>query len=76
METKQNELETIYIHETHTLMQDMGELHIVNDTHHLIFNCDTLFNDLPTIVKMVTEARQEQSKMIIDSLIDEVKKLK
>ena len=68
----QAELKDIYIHETHTIWQKNGELHLLNDTQHIVINCDTFFNDLPHIVRLVIEGREEQNKMIKTLLWDTI----
>ena len=65
---KQEELQNVYVHETHTLFVDSGELHLITDTHSIVFNCDTLFLDLPTIVELTMQGRNEQRKLTIDQL--------
>jgi len=72
----QTELKDIYIHETHTIWQEYGELHLLNDTQHIVINCDTFFCDLPGIINLVIQGREEQNKLIIDSLKDTLKDLK
>ena len=39
----------IYMHEIHTLYEDSGELHLCSDNGTVVFNMQTLFNDLPHI---------------------------
>lgn len=56
---KQEEPKVTYINETNTMFQENGQLHLINDEHHVIFNCDTLYNDLWLIVKNVVEGRRE-----------------
>lgn len=60
----QTELKDIYIHETHTMYQENGELHLINDTQHIVINCDTFFNDLPHIVRLVIQGRENTNKII------------
>ena len=75
MKTK-TELKDIYIHETHTLWQENGEVHLLNDTQHIVINCDTFFCDLPSIIRLVIEGREEQTKLTLDNLKDTLKDLK
>ena len=72
---KQEELQNVYVHETHTLFVDSGELHLITDTHSIVFNCDTLFLDLPTIVELTMQGRNEQRKLTIDQLKETLKEL-
>lgn len=76
MKKPETELKDIYIHETHTMWQESGELHLLNDTQHIVINCDTFYNDLPHIISLVIQGREEQNKLIIESLKDTLKDLK
>jgi hypothetical protein len=76
MKKPETELTDIYIHETHTMWQENGELHLLNDTQHIVINCDTFYNDLPHIVNFVIQGREEQNKLTIESLKDTFKDLK
>lgn len=59
---------TIYISETHCLSQSNGELYISGEDFDIVWNCETLFTDLPIITKMVLEARGETDKRIKEDL--------
>lgn len=58
----------IYIHETHCLSQSNGELYISGENFEIVWNCETLFTDLPHIIKMVLDARAETDKRIKEDL--------
>jgi len=58
----------IYIHETHSLSCENGELYIDGDFGSLVWNCETLFTDLPYILKMVLEARKETDKRVVEQV--------
>ena len=58
----------MYIHETHSLSCENGELYICGDFGEIIWNCETLFSDLPHITRMVLKAREETTKRIIEDL--------
>tara|TARA_B110000902_G_scaffold158813_2_gene182032 strand:+ start:543 stop:752 length:210 start_codon:yes stop_codon:yes gene_type:complete len=51
----------IYVHETHTIWADSGELHLDCEQGSVVFNMQTLFNDLPTIISLCIK-EQEKSK--------------
>jgi hypothetical protein len=70
------ELQNVYIHETHTMYQFDGELHLINDTQHIVINCDTFFNDLPHLIKLVIEGRDKNNKIIKNLIWDTVNELK
>lgn len=59
-------METTYIHEINTLHASNGELYIGygDDNNHIVFNTDTLFKDLPSIIEMVCK---ENKNVNIDS---------
>ena len=64
--------DTIYIHETNSLYQSDGELHIeygdVDQSKMLVFNIDNLYKDLGTIIHMVKEGNAEMQKMYADNI--------
>ena len=64
--------DTIYIHETISLHQSDGELHIeygdVDQSKMLVFNVDNLYKDLGTIIHMIKEGNAEMQKMYADNI--------
>lgn len=64
----------MYIPETHCLSQSNGELYIDGDFGSIVWNCETLFTDLPHIIRMVYEARSETDKRIKEQ-IEEITRL-
>ena len=68
------EFKQIYVHETHTLSCSNGELYIDGDFGSIVWNCETLFTDLPHIIQMVYKAREETNKRIKEN-IEEITKL-
>ena len=64
----------MYIPETHCLSQSNGELYIDGDFGQLVWNCETLFTDLPHIIRMVYEARTETDKRVKEQ-IEEITRL-
>jgi hypothetical protein len=64
----------MYIHETESLICTNDELYIEGEFGQLIWNCDTLFNDLPDIVHMVYKARKEKENRIKEQ-IEEITRL-
>jgi hypothetical protein len=69
------ESQNVYVHETQALFVDCGELHLITENHSIVFNCDTLFLDLPTIVELTMQGRNEQRKLTIDQLKETLKEL-
>ena len=68
------QIKEMYIGETHTLSQSNGELYLEGDFGSLVWNCETLFTDLPHIIKLVYEARAETDKRIKED-IEKITKL-
>jgi len=64
----------MYIPETHCLSQSNGELYIDGDFGQLVWNCETLFTDLPHIIEMVYKARAETDKRVKEQ-IEEITRL-
>lgn len=58
----------IYISETHTLYEDNGEIYIIGDFGEIVWNCETLYTDLPHIINLVFKARQKTNKNIKDQI--------
>jgi len=61
-------MKTIYIHETHTLFADSGELHLHCDQGKVVFNMQNLFNDLPSITKLCIEEQEKNKKNILKEI--------
>lgn len=64
----QNKNRQMYIAETHTLSQSNGELYLDGDFGQLVWNCETLFTDLPHIINMVYKAREETDKRVKEQI--------
>jgi hypothetical protein len=60
--------EYLYVSETHTLYLDNEELHICGEDFEIVWNCETLFTDLPFITNLVFKARAETDKRIKEDL--------
>ena len=66
-----------YIHNTHTLYCNDGELHVgFNDDKHLVWNTDDLFKDLASIVYMVTKENTKMQNMYLDLIKESLNELK
>ena len=65
-------MNSIYIHETHTIYSENGEVHLLTENKHIVFNADTLFNDIPSLADMALKERKKQEKFIIN----QIKKIK
>ena len=71
MENK--ELTEVYINETHTLWQEYGEVHILNDTHLIVWNADSLFKDIPNLLRIALEAKKDDKEKIFIDIGSELK---
>ena len=66
--------ENIYVYETNTLHCSEGELHVgFGKDRWLVWNVDSLFKNLPSIVSMVTKENDKQQNMYGDLLRDSLK---
>tara|TARA_R110000822_G_scaffold98680_1_gene223156 strand:+ start:192 stop:416 length:225 start_codon:yes stop_codon:yes gene_type:complete len=63
----------IYVHETYELHQSNGEIYISGKNFQIVWNSETLFTDLPFIIKLVYDARQETNNSIKER-IDKIQK--
>lgn len=70
----QDKNKQMYIHETEILSCSNGELYVNGDFGQLVWNSETLFTDLPHIVKMVYKERAETEKRIKEQ-IEEITRL-
>ena len=59
---------TIYVHETHTLWSDNGEVYLACDNGTVVFNADTLFNDIPHLAALALKERKKQETMVLELL--------
>ena len=64
----------MYIHETHSLSCQNEELYVDGEFGSIVWNCETLFTDLPHIIDMVYKARLETDKRIKEQ-IEEITRL-
>ncbi len=71
MENK--ELKHTYLHESHTLYTNSGELHIVNDTQHIVINIDTFIKDLPSIIYMCKNEYNKTNKELFKRIKNSLK---
>ena len=71
MENK--ELIHTYLHESHTLYTENGELHIVNDTQHIVINIDTFIKDIPSIVYMCKNEYKKTNKELFKRIKNALK---
>ena len=63
-------MDTTYIQEINTLHASNGELYIGygDDNEHIVFNTDTLFKDLPSIIEMVCKENKKEQERIMQQL--------
>jgi len=69
VEWKEKE-KSMYIHETDSMSCSNGELYIFGEFGEIVWNCETLFTDLPHIVQMVYKARIETDQRIKESIAE------
>ena len=58
----------IYVHESTTLWVSHGELHMDCDQGTVVFNMQSLFNDLPTIIGLCIEEYNNNKKTVINQI--------
>ena len=68
-----------YIHETHHLYCDSGEMHFAygdpDDSKWLVYNTDQLFKDLPFIINQVCKENKKMQKYYLTQIKKELKEL-
>jgi hypothetical protein len=66
------ENKSTYIHETHTLYAENGELYLLYDDgdydKQLVFNVETLYNDLPSIIRLCVEQKKISDKNTLERI--------
>ena len=55
-------MKNIYIHETHTIYVDNGELHLINDKQNIVININTFIHDLPSIIYLCKKEYKKHNK--------------
>jgi hypothetical protein len=66
----------LYVSETHTLSQSNGELYISGENFDIVWNAETLFMDLPFIIRLVLKAREETNNMVKEQIEQELNNIK
>ena len=51
-----------YIHETHTIYVDNGELHLINDKQNIVININNFIHDLPSIIYLCKKEYKKTNK--------------
>jgi len=59
---------TIYVHESHTLWSDNGEVYLACDNGTVVFNADTLFNDIANLAALALKERKKQELYVLEEL--------
>tara|TARA_R110000796_G_scaffold208556_1_gene324831 strand:+ start:379 stop:693 length:315 start_codon:yes stop_codon:yes gene_type:complete len=62
------EKEHIYVHEAQTIWADSGELHLECEQGSIVFNMQTLLNDLPSIFDLCLEEHDKNRQYIINQI--------
>lgn len=70
----QDKNKQMYIHETQILSCSDGELYVDGKFGQLVWNCETLFTDLPHIVEMVYKSRTKTDQRVKEQ-IEEITRL-
>tara|TARA_R100000278_G_C5465594_1_gene162531 strand:+ start:650 stop:862 length:213 start_codon:yes stop_codon:yes gene_type:complete len=63
----------IYVHETYTLFEEHGELHIECEQGTIVWNLETLYSDLPHFLEYCIKEHDKKKDRIKESLIDKLK---
>ena len=64
-----------YIHETHTMFSENGEVHLVNDSNHIVFNARNLLQDLDSMLYLAIKEVNKENKDLKDRLKETIKTL-
>jgi hypothetical protein len=58
----------IYVHETHTIWADHGELNLECEQGTITFNMQSLFNDLPIFMQYCIKDQEEHKKEVLKQI--------
>ena len=61
-------MKSIYIHEIESIACNNNELYLSYNNTTLVFNTDTLYKDLPTIIDMVCKENKKEQERILQEL--------
>ena len=64
-----------YIHETHTIWSQDGEIHLQNDKNTVVFNARNLLQDLDFILHLAIKEVNKENKQLKDRLRETLKQL-
>ena len=65
---KLEEKKHIYVHETHTIWADHGELNLECEQGTITFNMKSLFNDLPIFIQYCIKDQEENKKEVLKQI--------
>jgi len=68
-------MKNTYIHETHTMFSENGEVHLMNDSNHIVFNARNLLQDLDSILHLAIKEVNKENKDLKDRLKETIKTL-
>lgn len=66
----------MYVHETHQMSMSNGELYLYGDFGTIVWNCESLFLDLPHIIDYCLKARITTDEQIKDQVLSLLKESK
>jgi hypothetical protein len=64
-----------YIHETHTIWSDNGEVYLQTDTDTIVFNARNLLQDLDSMLHLTIKEVNKENKDLKDRLKETIKTL-
>jgi len=64
-----------YIHETHTMFSENGEVHLINDNNVVVFNARNLLQDLDSMLYLAIKEVNKENKELKDRLKETIKTL-
>ena len=59
---------TLYVHESEMLWSENGEVYLQCGNCRIVFNADTLFNDIPHLAALALKERKKQETQILELL--------
>lgn len=68
-------MKNTYISEIYTMFSENGEIHLMNDSNHIIFNARNLLQDLDFILHLAIKEVNKENKDLKNRLKETIKTL-
>ena len=67
-------MKNTYLHETHTIFAENGELFLMDDKQQIVINIDNFIKDLPSIIYFCKKEHKKSNKELYKRIENALKK--